>query len=351
MPVSRFLQIRERLWADITANAFGDKLPPEPDLAKRYEVSRMTLRRAIAGLTAEGFLTAQQGRGTFVVRDRIAPSNTKTIGLIIDPRVIEGHADPYFGTMIGTLASHLSKSGYSLVFAGAAEELVPLTPGSGQRRPVSGIIAMGFDRDSVWNVASTRVPVVLIDSYPLPDRTCVIPDNRDGIRQAVRHLTALGHKRIGHIAGPLATVAAQERLQAWRESLVSVGLTAPDELTDVGWFTAPGGGEALEKLLAAPGGAPTAIICANDRMALGALRKAREKGLRVPQDLSIIGFDNIDAGDLSDPGLTTLAVPREAMVAAAFEALVTEMEQADNAPRQTVRLPVELVVRGTTGRV
>ena len=85
MPVTRFQQIRERLWADITANALGDKLPPEPELAKRYDVSRMTLRRAIAGLVAEGFLTAQQGRGTFVVRDRISPSTAnRTIGLVID---------------------------------------------------------------------------------------------------------------------------------------------------------------------------------------------------------------------------------------------------------------------------
>ncbi len=352
MPVTRVHQIRERLWADITANALGDKLPPEPELAKRYDVSRMTLRRAIAGLVAEGFLTAQQGRGTFVVRDRISPSTAnRTIGLVIDQRVLEGHADPYFGAMIGSLASHLAKTTYSLVFAGAPEELVPVTPGTGTRRPVSGIIAMGFDRDSVWNMSMTRVPVVLLDSYPLPDRTCVISDNRESIRLAVRHLTGLGHRRIAHIAGPPATVAGQERLQAWREAMAQAGLPAPDDQVEVGWFTAPGGGEALQKLLTRSGEAPTAVVCANDRMALGALRLANERGLRVPRDLSIIGFDNIDAAELAHPGLTTMAVPRDAMVTCAIDALVRELEQAGTTPTQTIRLPTSLVQRESTGPV
>jgi DNA-binding LacI/PurR family transcriptional regulator len=145
-------------------------------------------------------------------------------------------------------------------------------------------------------------------------------------------------------------VAGQERLAAWKRAMQDAGLAAEDHLSAVGWFTAPGGADAMAKLLKASGGRPTAVVCANDRMALGALRHAREIGLRVPADLSIIGFDNIDAAELAHPGLTTVAVPRDALVAAAFDALVAALEGEESPATSTVRLPTSLVVRESTGR-
>jgi DNA-binding LacI/PurR family transcriptional regulator len=350
MPTARFVQVREQLWSDISANRFGDQLPPEPQLAKQYDVSRMTLRRAISGLVAEGFLSAHQGRGTFVVRDRVVTKGPRTIGLVIDGRVLEGQADPYFSVMIGSMAGHLGRSGNILVIGGKPEELVPTVPGDGARRPVSGMVAMGYDRDSVWNVAATRAPVVLLDSYPLPDRTCVLSDNRDGIRQAVRHLAALGHRRIAHIAGPLATIAGMERLQAWREAMQGCGLPAPEELVRQGGFGVDGGSRSLAELLALDD-PPTAVVCANDRMALGALREARSQGRRVPKDLSLIGFDDIEAAGLADPPLTTITVDRAAMAAAACTALLGELEQDKPVGGPTIRLPVTLTVRASTARI
>lgn len=345
MPAARFRHIRELLWADVTAGIYGDQLPPEPQLATRYAVSRMTLRRAIASLAGDGLLVAQQGRGTFINRNGQPTSRSSTVALVLENHVLEGRTDPYFGVLITALASRLARSGNSILLLNASDEA--LKP-ENKRDALCGVIAMAFDRDSVWSLGASRLPLVLLDSAPLPERTCILGENREGIVLGLHHLTGLGHRRIAHIAGAPATVTGQERLHAWRAGMANLGLSAPDFLAPSGDFTVESGAKAMAALLAAPGGRPTAVLCGNDRMALGALRVIREKGLSVPNDISLIGFDDIEASELADPPLTTITVPRAELAAAACKALLAEIADPSLPRGQTIRLPVSLTVRASS---
>jgi len=350
----RFLEVKQQLWSDIQRGRFGERLPSENELAGLYAVSRMTLRRSIAELTGEGFLAARPGQGTFVLRQNRAREGARTIGLLVAWDVMKAASDPYFGSLFIALAAHLGQQGCLLTFATDPGQLVPQTPVMGERasiRPVDGVVAIAFDRDHVWSLANLRVPLVLADSPPLPERSCVLPDNRAGIALAVRHLVELGHRRIAHVAGNPATTAGQERMLAWRESLAHHGLTADPALLEHGDFNLEQGRSAMERFLALPDDIrPTAVLCANDRMALGALAALNARGLPAPHAMSVVGFDDIDATQHCHPSLTTVRVQPQDTAELVARTLLEDLalEPAQRTGR-TLRVPVELVVRASTG--
>ncbi len=349
MPAARFRHIRELLWADVTAGTYGDQLPPEPELARRYQVSRMTLRRAIATLAEDGLLSAQQGRGTFINRKGQPAARTSTIAVVLEDYLLAGRSDPYFSQLISALASRLASSGHALLLAKSGDAV--LDPDASTRSTLCGVIALGYDRESVWSLSATRLPLVLLESAPLPERTCVLSENREGILLGLRHLTSLGHRRIAHIGGAPSTVSGHERADAWRTGLADLGLAGSDTLFASGDFTVAGGEQAMTTLLAAPGNRPTAVVCGNDRMAIGALRALHRHGLEVPQDISVVGYDDIEAAELSVPALTTVTVPRHELADAACQALLREIAEPNTARGQTIRPPVTLTVRASTGPV
>ena len=351
---ARFTEIKQSLWTDIQRGRFGSKLPPEPELAKLYGVSRMTLRRSLGELTGEGFLEAKPGQGTFVMRERRAAGDSRTIGLLVGPYIDEVAEDPYFGVIFTTLAARFGAAGYMLTFATSAERLAPTAPTMLKDgvlcRPVDGVVAAAFDSDAVWSIAGLRVPLVLANSSPLPGRSCVLPENRESILAIIAHLVGLGHRRIAHFTGSLPTAVAQERLQAWREGMVLHGLTPSEDLAIPCTFTIETGYAAMARLCDEPGGPPTAVVCANDRLALGALALLAERGLRVPQDVSVIGFDDIDTARHTTPPLTTVHVPRVEFADAVFRTLVEDMALAPaDRPGRTIRVPTRLILRGSSG--
>jgi DNA-binding LacI/PurR family transcriptional regulator len=350
---ARFLAVKQSLWTDIQGGRFGRKLPPEPELAKVYGVSRMTLRRSLAQLVGEGFLEAKPGQGTFVTDQRRSMGDTRTIGLLIGPYIGEVAEDAYFGVIFTTLAARFGAAGYMLTFATSAEHLAPAAPTIGERvmrRPVDGVVAAAFDADTVWSVGGLRVPLVLANSNPLPGRSTVLPENRAPVLAIVQHLVGLGHRRMAHLTGSLSTVVAQERLLAWREGLALQHLAVDESLILPGNFTIEFGYDAMAKLCALPGGPPTAVVCANDRMALGVLRYAAEHGVRVPEEVTVIGFDDIDTAQHTTPTLTTVHVPRVDFADAVFRTLVEDMESTAGEPAgRTIRVPTTMVLRGSSG--
>jgi LacI family transcriptional regulator len=182
----------------------------------------------------------------------------------------------------------------------------------------------------------------------------VSSDNVAGARAAVAHLHGLGHARIATVAGPLDTRPARDRLRGFRQGITEAGLAYRDELVTYGDFYVDSGYRAGRGLLslAEP---PTAVVAASDLMAVGVYRAAREAGRRVPEDLSIVGFDDIaEAGHLH-PALTTLRQDKSGLGRAAASALLTRIERAGDGPDgdgedegEVVILPVELVVRAST---
>ena len=171
-------------------------------------------------------------------------------------------------------------------------------------------------------------------------------DNEGGAITAVRHLHELGHRRIATITGMIDSRPGADRLRGYRQAIQELGLAYRDDYVVYGDFYAESGREATERLLrlAEP---PTAIFAASDLMAIGAIRAAAEVGLRVPEDLSIVGFDDIQLSPHVNPPLTTMRQDKLGLGFAAGDALVARIAGApDRPPLRT--LAVELVVRGST---
>ncbi|MCS7058762.1 MAG: LacI family transcriptional regulator [Meiothermus sp.] len=198
-------------------------------------------------------------------------------------------------------------------------------------------------------VEQAGVPVVVIDhrgqQILLPS---VDVDNYTGARQAMAHLLELGHRRIGYVAGPKGFGASAARLKGYKEALATAGLPFDKSLVVQGTFQQPSGFAAGQHLFSLPQ-PPTAVFAANDLMAFGVMEAAKQMGLRIPEDVSIVGFDDIPQASQVYPPLTTIRQPLYQMGVAAARLLVA-MLRGVRPPTSRITLSTELVVRSTTAR-
>jgi LacI family transcriptional regulator len=173
-------------------------------------------------------------------------------------------------------------------------------------------------------------------------------DYADGIRQAVQHLAALRHERIGFIAGPLRLRSAMARKDAFQASMKEIGLPVKPDFLVEGDHRLEGGKRALKKL-AELREWPTAVLCSNDMTAIGVMREAFELNIKVPQDLSVIGFDDIRMAEFLTPPLTTVQMSQSELARLAFEALLKEVKRETPIPEGSEYvLKTHLVLRNST---
>jgi len=205
-----------------------------------------------------------------------------------------------------------------------------------------------LDAKQIQRVKSLGIPVVLIDpvGQPGPDLMTVGAANWEGGYSATEHLLQLGHKRIAMIGGREDLQCSSAREDGYISALRRAGISADPALMVPGDFSIEAGEAATRKLLDLPE-RPTAIFTGNDGQAMGAYRAARSAGLRIPEDLSIIGFDDIPAAEWIEPGLTTIRQPVVQMAETAMRALLRHLDGDEELP-QRIELGTELVVRGST---
>ena len=173
---------------------------------------------------------------------------------------------------------------------------------------------------------------------------------RQGARLATEHLLALGHRRIAHIAGPAGLRVSRARRQAHQAALRAAGLRSDPAVVE-GDLTEGGGYAAALRLLDGPGAPPTAVFVANDLMAIGAMAAVRSRGLTVPADLSVVGFDDIHLAAYTSPPLTTVHQPAREMARRATEVLLAAIASpGDRRPRRAI-FDATLVVRGSTAAI
>lgn len=189
--------------------------------------------------------------------------------------------------------------------------------------------------------------IAVLESPPGRVVPLVRTADREGAIAATSHLAELGHRRIGHIAGPHGVPSTTRRLDGYRSALRQSGLSASRELIQSGDFGMQSGVFAMSALMRVPN-PPTAVLCANDEMAFGAARALRALGLRVPEDVSIVGFDDQDMAAYYNPPLTTVDIPRREIGREAAARLLDLLEGRAVAPE--IKLPTRLVVRESTAR-
>jgi len=217
-------------------------------------------------------------------------------------------------------------------------------------RKAEGVAVMtfGIEEPLLDQLADRNVPLVFVDVGPeRPGISVLRVDYHHGIRQGVQHLAALGHRDIAFITGPLKLHSAQSRLAAFQRAVQECGIVADKERIIEGDHTMEGGMAAAEKLLA-NAKLPTAIMCSNDVTAIGVLHEAYRAGLRVPDDLSVIGFDDIHITQMTIPPLTTIQMSCFELAKAAVLALRAHVEGTPE-PKREYPIKTELVVRESTG--
>ena len=310
-------------------------------------VSDETRRRVLKIMRDMRYRPNPQARG-------LAARRTGMIGLMI-PDI----TDSFYVNVVRGVESMANELGYTLNLC--------TTHGDGDRERdvterfasggVDGVIAMTYrlTPSELRNLSSRRFPVVVIDN---PDAAGWVPslvvDNVELGRTATSYLFELGHSRVGFVHGVEGSVTSESRYRGYVETLNSHGMELSPELVAYGDFAYDGGARAARRLLSIHN-RPTAIFAANDQMALGVMNAAAELGLAVPDDISVIGVDDIEASCLVAPGLTTLRQPTWEMGACAVQTLVDILkasegqEQGEAADSRAISkvFQAELVVRGS----
>lgn len=285
----------------------------------------------------------------------LVTGRSQTIGVILETGA--GHPDmqhPFFQEVLGGLKRSLGEAEFDLLVFGTVEHR-NVGSSSGflgrvRHHRVEGVVIMGIDRNDPHVEALTRsnIPCMAIDQDFGGGRTGYVSSNNvDGAAYAVRHLFEAGHRRIALIGGPTDTRPAVDRLLGFRRELRRLKLPYRPEYVQEGDFYAESGYEATMALLDEPE-PPTAVFAASDLMAVGSLNAIRERGLDVPTDVALVGFDDIQIASLLRPSLTTVRQDGQGLGTAAGEALLRLIEDPDMEP-PTITVPVELVIRESSG--
>lgn len=274
----------------------------------------------------------------------LAMQRNHTFGLILSDL-----SNPFFPELVKSIQEFANQKGYEIMLANTNYD-AKRTVASVQRmleQRVSGVAVMTSEMDAALaaRLAAREIAVVFLDVGKVgPYVSSITVNYEKGIRAGVEHLLELGHRRIAYISGPLRLKSAQRRQLAFTKTMKKYE-TQP--FVYEGDFKATGGQQAVAAMLQQKP-RPTAIVAANDLMAMGAMRELRKAGLRVPEDISVVGFDNILFAELADPPLTTIALPREEIGRAAVEALLHTVTDKNKDGRE-YKITPKLMVRESTG--
>jgi LacI family transcriptional regulator len=327
------------------------------DVGAKAGVSQATAARALGGY---GHVSAS-------VRDRVqhaarelgyvpnsvaralASGMTHAVGLIVGD--IE---NPFFSAVARGMSNVLEESGHTLLLANSDEDV------DRERVAIEALRARQVDSLVVVPSSAAASPQLRAAAADAPlvllDRTIrglgvdsVTVDNRGGARRAVEHLLGHGHRRIALVSDEPNISTSAERLAGYREALAAAGIAADDHLISLGGSTPEEGYRASRRVLEASK-RPTALFTANNFMTLGAMRALHDLGLRMPRDVSLVGFDDLEWTTLVDPPLTVVSQPATELGEAAARLVLARLQGVDGRPRR-IRLETKLIIRASCASV
>lgn len=276
----------------------------------------------------------------------LVSGRTRLLGLIVSEIT-----NPFFPELIQGFEDIAVENGYEILVSSTNYDprRMNLCIRRMLERKAEGVAVMtfGIEEPLLEQLAERNIPLIFVDQGPdRPGISLLKVDYHHGIWQGVQHLAALGHRNIAFISGPMRLHSAQSRVNAFSKSLTECGIAINQEWIIEGDHTLEGGIAATEKLLGTSR-LPTAVMCSNDMTAIGVLHKVYRAGLRVPDDLSIIGFDDIHMARVTIPPLTSIQMSRTELARAAVNALRAHVESTPT--HREYRIDTKLVVRESTG--
>jgi LacI family transcriptional regulator len=332
------------------------------EIARLAGVSRSTVSRVVNGDRRVSVLARERVEEVIRVHNyhpnaaarSLASKRTRLIGLLIPQAVGSLFRDPFFPVLIQGIAEACNETDYILTML-MEDTDQRLASHRVYERVIRGrhldgmMIASNVVEDPiVGRLQESGFPFILIGRHPRLEVSWVDVDNRGGAETGVAHLLQHGYRRIAMIAGPTNMIATIDRYAGYVTALGSAGLLPEAGLTVYSDFTRRGGYRAMQEILTHPAGIPDAVFAASDAMASGALQALRDGGLRVPDDVAVMGFDGFDETLVSLPILSTVAQPATEEGRTAVRTLLEIIDHPDRAPIQRC-LPTILSLRRSCG--
>lgn len=326
------------------------------DIAKLAGVSVATVSKVINGYPDIGAETRQKVMEIIVQEDyqpnaiakSLSGKQSHSIGLFINYNPTPGLHQAFFQGVISGLEKTLGLCGYDFVlFADLRWREQGNFLQKCRTRQVDGAVFMGINKEEpgLTEVLESDLPAVFIDGDQIGKRSvCVVWNNYSGVRQAIEHFYNLGHRKIGMIKGYPNIKPTIERTEGFYQALRQFSLTCLPEWIVGDDYLEASGYQGMRQLLRLSS-RPTAVFCQSDSIAVGALKAIEEAGLKCPDDLSIIGYDDLDLCKYIKPRLTTVRQDTVLMGKTAAKALIRLINNPDSEPIKSMVLPVELVVR------
>ena len=327
------------------------------EVAARANLSTATVSRTInhSGLvrpgTAEKVQRAIRELGYYpnTQARALVSGRSRMFGLIISDIV-----NPFFPELVKSFEFAAIHHGYEVIVANTDYDSDRMS-GCVRRmieRKVDGVAVMTseLDRHLLDELSHRRLPIVFLDVGKLkPLISNINVDYSRGIGEAVQHIVSLGHQRVGFISGPLTLKSARTRRTAFLKCIAACGIGERQRSVVEGNHKIDGGESAMMRLLSLPN-PPTAVLTSNDLTAIGALRAVARAGLHVPNDISVVGFDDIELSRFTQPPLTTIRLSRDELGRKAFDALY-ETVAGQHRPGQEIKVSTRLIVRESTAPV
>ena len=360
MAEKAFVPLYRKIYLDLKMKiasgelAPGEKLPFERELCDLYGVKRVTIRKSLEMLAQEDLIIKHMGLGSFVAGESVPAVASGDSGATILFIMRRNENDIYHNTsscntrLFFEMEQICRRNGYLLSYAGVDDQtsIIDII----RDHPVSGVfLVSSYHEETIRELMRIKMPAVLLNHFD-PKLLSVMPDNQHMLSLVVGHLCEMGHKRIAYVDGMPDSRNAQERWKAFRFAMQEQGLLPDPELYFVGNWTFEGGRAAARKLLETTP-LPTAVFAASDMMAAGVMEELRAAGLKVPEDISVIGYDNLDIDVLLSPPLSSATVNFKHMCEVAFEHLKLVMEKGDREQdHYVIRMPASLICRESVGR-
>jgi DNA-binding LacI/PurR family transcriptional regulator len=326
------------------------------DVARRARVSTATVSRTVNQVAT---VDAQLAKRVWKAIEELGYYPNRSARALVSGRshvfglIVSEITNPFFPEIVQTFETLAVEQHYEILLTSTIHD--PKRMELAVRRMIESrvdgvaILTFGMEDYLLEHLRFRNLPLVFVDIGPKAPRVSNIRvDYADGIRQAVQHLAALRHEQIGFVTGPAKLRSANARKDAFEASMREIGLAVKPEFMVEGNHRLDGGKKALQTL-AELRERPTALICSNDMTAIGVMREAFELGIRVPEDLSVIGFDDIRMADFLTPPLTTVQMSQSELARLAFEALLKEAKREAPSPEGSEYvLKTRLVLRNST---
>jgi LacI family transcriptional regulator len=329
-------------------------------VAKRAGVSTATVSRVMNGTATVSPETAERVREAVEALNFYPDINARTLGSGrsgLYGLIISDITNPYFPELVKAFEDIAVEHGQDVLIANTDYDPKRMETCVIRmlQRKVDGVAIMTSEMEErlIRTFSQRQIPVIFMDAVTAARGTATVNvDYTGGVTEAMQHLFDLGHKDIAFISGPLTLGSARARSEAFQAALREQGVTIRRSWMQEGDHRVEGGHHAMMRILAS-GSLPTAVLGSNDLTAIGAMGAIREKGLDIPGEISVVGFDDIELSAYTVPPLTTLHVPRRELAATAFRALFRGREGSPAKPsrRRGHIIKTRLCVRQSTGPV